>query len=236
MSENIFKKLNSIQTKDGSPTLEIEGLEETYHSRHGAVQESMHVFIKNGLQEVAKQYKSVKILEVGLGTGLNLLLTYLFAKEFNDLSIHYHALEKYPLESKLNESLDFSESIIGNKLLTDVDEIKKAYNTIINSSWNTENKLHHRFIFLKSDDSLLEAELKNYDLVYYDAFGPRAQAEMWEIECFEKITPHVNSGGRLVTYCTQGKFRRSLQKLGWEVAKVPGPPGKREMVVAVKTI
>lgn len=234
MSENKFKQLTSINTKDGSPTLEIEGIEETYHSRHGAVQESMHVFIENGLlNEKIKSFPEIYLLEVGWGTGLNTLLSMLAGRKDN-LKINYHALEKFPLEKKLHSSLDFSMSV--QKYFPEIssDEINSIFQSLIDAQWDEPVVLNDHFSFLKSSVGLLEADLHEYDLIYYDAFGPRAQSEMWESNCFEKISPHIPLGGQLVTYCTQGQFRRNLSACGWKVNKVPGPPGKREMSVAEK--
>lgn len=235
MSENKFKTLTSINTKDGSPTLEIQGVEETYHSRHGAVQESMHVFIENGLKKLLDSYREIKILEVGLGTSLNLLLTSLYLLGRKNIHIHYYALEKYPLDKKLNASLDFAGAV--NNYFPEIEPsyVSDLFKELIYSEWGREIALNENMSFFKDPTGLLEAELKTYDLIYYDAFGPRAQSEMWELNCFQKLTPQVKKGGILVTYCTQGQFRRNLKSLGWEVNKVPGPPGKREMVVAVKT-
>lgn len=232
MSENILKHLTSINTKDGSPTLEIEGREETYHSRHGAVQESMHVFIKNGLAKIAD--KKINILEVGLGTGLNALLTHVYAIENSTIDLYYHAIEAYPLEKSLNKSLDYSKTIQQHFPNLTLDQIKDIYQKIIEAEWNQSNQLNKRFQFEKDQVKLETAQLKKYNLVYYDAFGPKTQGEMWDKSCFEKITPHVSKNGLLVTYCAQGAFRRILASLGWEVKKIPGPPGKREMVIAIK--
>lgn len=232
MSENILKHLTSINTKDGSPTLEIRGSEETYHSRHGAVQESMHVFIRNGLEKMTD--KNISILEVGLGTGLNALLTQIYAQENSNINIYYHALEAYPLEKLLNETLDFSKTVQQHFPKYSTTQIKNYFLKIIQVEWNQSNQLTNNFQLEKDPIKLETAQLKNYNLIYYDAFGPKTQEEMWEKSCFEKITPHVSKDGLLVTYCAQGAFRRNLVSLGWEVNKIPGPPGKREMVVAHK--
>ena len=211
-------------TADGSPTLYVPELDETYHSMHGSVQEARHVFIENGLRFVATESKQVNILEVGFGTGLNALLTALYAKE-NAIHINYVGLEAYPVEEAIWKEINYH---------TDA-EARSLYTKIMAPPFGETISIELNFSLFK-EAKLIQDWVANgpFDLIYYDAFGPRAQAEMWELPIFEKLYSLLNVGGALVTYCAQGQFKRHLKSLGMRVENLPGPPGKREMTRGTK--
>ena len=211
-------------TADGSPTLYVPELDETYHSMHGSVQEARHVFIENGLRFVATESKQVNILEVGFGTGLNALLTALYAKE-NAIRVNYVGLEAFPVEEAIWKEINY---------LTDA-EARTLYTEIMAHPFGETISIDLNFS-LSKEAKLIQDWVANetFDLIYYDAFGPRAQAEMWELPIFEKLYSLLNVGGALVTYCAQGQFKRHLKSFGMRVESLPGPPGKREMTRGVK--
>ncbi len=211
------------KTADGSNTLFVPGLNEFYHSVEGAYRESVHVFINLGLQKVAYS-KNINILEVGFGTGLNGLLSFIEAEK-QSLRVFYDALEPFPLEWDLVSKLNYS-SITA---YPDTEKILEAFHQADLCKWINLNELFKlRKIISKIEDVLLPA--KNYDLVYYDAFGPKAQPEMWKPEVFKKIFQSMKPGGVFVTYCAKGQVRRDLEITGFTVERLPGPPGKREVL------
>ncbi len=211
-------------TADGSPTLYVPELDETYHSMHGSIQEARHVFIENGLRFVATESKQVNILEVGFGTGLNALLTALYAKE-NAIRVNYVGLEAFPVEEAIWKEINY---------LTDA-EARTLYTKIMAHPFGETISIELNFSLFK-EAKLIQDWVANgtFDLIYYDAFGPRAQAEMWELPIFEKLYSLLNVGGALVTYCAQGQFKRHLKSLGMRVENLPGPLGKREMTRGTK--
>lgn len=218
------------QTKDGSNTLFVPELNEHYHSVHGALQESQHVFIKHGLEHVLSSKKDIKILEVGFGTGLNAILTYPFAlakKAF----IQYDTLEKFPLEQEVVNQLQFDKVILN-------PELHDVYLKMHAAPWNEPVDLIPYFSLQKMHETLEEyvAPQSYYDLVYFDAFAPEKQPELWSEEMFVKLYNAIRPGGILVTYCAKGSFKRSLKAAGFEVEALPGPPGKREMTRGIRQI
>ena len=211
-----------IDTNDGSKTIYLEDLDETYHSIHGAVQEAMHVFIENGLKYVASNKKEITIFEMGFGTGLNALLTAIYAYE-NNVEITYVGLEAYPVEWRVVEELDYLSQVQHSK---GAEFLKKIHQV----AWEKHQEIHQNFRLLKKKGRLEDQpEIPAIDLVYYDAFGPRAQAELWNQEHFEYLAKNCQTNAVLVTYCAQGQFKRNLKAAGWQVERLPGPPGKREM-------
>jgi tRNA U34 5-methylaminomethyl-2-thiouridine-forming methyltransferase MnmC len=211
-------------TADGSPTLYVPELDETYHSMHGSVQEAKHVFIENGLHFVTAQSKQVNILEVGFGTGLNALLTAQYAKE-NAINVNYVGLEAYPVEEEIWKKI---------KYLDDRDTLV-LYSQMMALPFGEIKTCHPHFSLSKASAHIQDwTSSEKFDLIYYDAFGPKAQPEMWELAIFEKLFALLNTGGALVTYCAQGQFKRHLKSLGMRVEGLPGPPGKREMTRAIK--
>jgi len=212
-------------TGDGSKTIFLPELNETYHSSNGAVQESRHIFIENGLDLVNKK-GTIRILEVGFGTGLNALLSASWA-EMNNQSIHYTGIEAKPLSPELCFQLDYPRHIGQNT--------EKIYDALIRCDWEMDNQLSTHFSIQKREDKIQDfAAVEHVDLIYFDAFGPRVQAEMWDITILEKMYQFLNAGGALVTYCAQGQFKRDLKTIGFSLESLPGPPGKREMTIATK--
>jgi tRNA U34 5-methylaminomethyl-2-thiouridine-forming methyltransferase MnmC len=212
-------------TGDGSKTIFLPELNETYHSSNGAVQESRHIFIENGLDLVEKQ-GAIRILEVGFGTGLNALLSASWA-ETNNQRIHYIGIEAFPLSLELCFQLDYPRHIGQN--------VEKIYDALIRCDWEIDNQLTPHFSIQKREVKIQDfAAVENVDLIYFDAFGPRVQAEMWDITILEKMFQSLNAGGALVTYCAQGQFKRDLKSVGFILESLPGPPGKREMTRATR--
>jgi tRNA U34 5-methylaminomethyl-2-thiouridine-forming methyltransferase MnmC len=219
--------LNTIKiivTGDGSHSLLNEALDETYHSRHGAVQESLHVFITQGFNYLLKKQKheSISILEVGFGTGLNALLTLSEAIK-NELSVAYTSLETYPLSQELWENLNYPDP---SNMLKELHE----------AEWQKWADISSYFKLLKLEKSLqlVDFEPEQFDLIYFDAFAPNKQPEMWELPVLEKVIKTLKSEGAFITYCAKGQLKRDLKTLGMIVESLPGPPGKREMVRALK--
>lgn len=218
------------QTKDGSNTLYVPELNEHYHSVHGALQESQHVFIKHGLEHMLNLRKDIKILEVGFGTGLNAILTYPFAlaqKAF----IQYDTLEKFPLGIDVVEQLHFDKVILN-------PELQEVFMALHKAPWNEPVDVIPYFTLQKIHETLEEFVVPQayYDLIYFDAFAPEKQPELWSDEMFAKLYKATRPGGVLVTYCAKGSFKRSLRAAGFEVEALPGPPGKREMTRGVKPV
>ena len=212
-------------TGDGSKTIFLPELNETYHSSNGAVQESRHIFIQNGLDLVEKQ-ASIHILEVGFGTGLNALLSASWA-EMNNQRIHYIGIEAFPLRPALCFQLDYPRHIDQNS--------EKIYDELIRCDWERDNQLTIHFSIQKREVKIQDfTAVEPIDLIYFDAFGPRVQAEMWDITILAKMFQSLNVGGALVTYCAQGQFKRDLKSVGFILESLPGPPGKREMTRAIK--
>jgi tRNA U34 5-methylaminomethyl-2-thiouridine-forming methyltransferase MnmC len=210
-----------IQTADGSNSLYVPELDETYHSRHGAVQEAEHVFIKMGLEAHTK--KDLVVLEVGLGTFLNASLAWQAAKS-GDLKLSYFGLEAYPVEPSLLRQISYFEE----------GERQELWQLLLDIEWEKEQMLDENFKLFAHKNTVQAFEGAGFDLVFYDAFGPRAQSEMWEEEVFQSLYEKMNKEGILVTYCAKGQVRRNMQAAGFEVERLPGPPGKREMLRARK--
>ncbi|WP_347157388.1 tRNA (5-methylaminomethyl-2-thiouridine)(34)-methyltransferase MnmD [Pontibacter chitinilyticus] len=218
------------QTKDGSNTLFVPELNEHYHSVHGALQESQHVFIKYGLEHVLQTKKDVKILEVGFGTGLNAILTFPFAQA-KQAFIQYDTLEKYPLAADVVEQLHYERIILN-------PELYEVFLQMHQATWNKPVDLIPYFTLQKIHETLEEfiAPDQYYDLVYFDAFAPDKQPELWAAAIFDKLYKALRPGGVLVTYCAKGSFKRSLKAAGFTVEALPGPPGKREMTRGLKPV
>ncbi len=210
-----------ITTADGSHSLYVSDIDETYHSRHGALQESKYVFIDQGLKHVKRD--CINLLEVGFGTGLNALLTAIYARE-NNIKIVYQSLETLPLKLELMQLIAVENTIgVGNRDL---------FLSLHDAAWNEEVIIDEFFTLKKIQSSLqdFDAGDMRYDLIYYDAFGPRAQPEMWEAALFNKIASFTIENGVFVTYCAKGQVRRDLIAAGFNMSRLPGPPGKREMM------
>ncbi len=221
--------LNLIKTGDGSNSLLNSELDETYHSRHGAIQESIHVFIKNGLKFWFgnNQAKEISILEVGFGTGLNALLTLQESRK-EEKKFHYTTLEAFPVATELIDQLNYAQQL-------DFDSAHQFFQNIHKCEWNAHVVITGNFIFEKRKGKIQEMDLSNsfHDIIYFDAFAPAKQPEMWELPVLEKAVRSLKPNGIFVTYCAQGQLKRNLKSLGLSVESLPGPPGKREMVRAI---
>ena len=222
-----MSSLKIITTHDGSHSLLNEQLNETYHSVHGALQESKHVFIQHGLDFASKNLgkSTINILEVGFGTGLNALLS-LQRAIANDLTIQYTTLEAFPVEESIWSKLNYVESA----------RVKEQFEKLHWVEWNESENIALNFILKKLHTTLQQVvlEINHYDLIYFDAFAPNKQPEMWELPMLRKIAEVMKPGGLFVTFCAKGQLKRDLRSVGLTVETLPGPPGKREMVRAIK--
>ncbi len=211
-------------TEDGSHTLYVPALDEHYHSHFGALTESKHIFINSGLASLKND--KVSILEVGFGTGLNALLSAMYAED-NQVTIHYVTLEKYPVDPSLLFQLNYP-AITGTTG-------RGLYQAIHDAEWEKPVKLTPWFTLEKRLTDLTSMKVEGlFDLVYFDAFGPGKQPEMWSREVMQKIADVTRPGSVFVTYSAKGELKRILRALGFEVALLPGPPGKRVITRAVK--
>ena len=211
-------------TEDGSHTIFVKGLEEPFHSSHGAIQESMHVFIKQGLLTVNQT--SLNILELGFGTGLNAILSLKEALR-HKLKIYYHAVEKYPLKESEFNLLNYEKLIEGLPL--------GILQRMHSCPWEEAVRISDGFTLYKEKADFRSMQLPaHFNLVYYDAFSPDKQPELWTSEVIGLVGQAADPGSILVTYSSKGAVRRSLSSCGFDVNKVAGPPGKREMIRAVK--
>ena len=207
-------------TNDGSATLYVKELDEHYHSVKGALTESEHIF-----RDCAFLYRSngeqVRILEIGFGTGLNAVVTAMVAN--SEHPVHYISIEKYPVDSDTLSQLKYGE-IVNEKL----------YNDIINAEWNREVEITPFFTLEKIEgDYLIDNLPSNIDVIYFDAFAPEKQPEMWSREAFERLYATANPNAVLTTYCSKGVIRRMLSDIGFKVERIAGPPnGKREILRA----
>jgi len=223
------KSIKLVTTADGSNSLFVPELNEQYHSYHGARQESEHVFIKNGLIYKYDEHfianNKIKILEIGFGTGLNGYLTYLQSLKLKVL-IEYVGIEVNPLPINIIKELNYAE-LLGTE--------RELFLKMHECEWEKYQTISENFSLkkqcIKVQDIIFD---EKFDIIYYDAFGPRAQAEMWQFEIFLKLFDALNSGGILVTYCAKGEVKRLLKSVGFVVENIPGPPGKREMTRAHK--
>ncbi len=217
--------LEIIQTADGSHSLFNAELNETYHSRHGARQESDYVFIRQGLQYVLdKTQQPITVLEVGFGTGLNALLTWT-AAELLHRKINYLTLETFPLPATVWKQLNYGNT----------PEEEKKFAAIHEAGWNEWATLSEIFSLHKKQEAIQQASVPpaSIDLIYFDAFAPDKQPGMWTLEVFEKVFGWLKPEGALVTYCAKGQVKRDLRAAGFEVQTLSGPPGKREMIRAM---
>ena len=214
-----------VITGDGSHTLYVSELDEHYHSIHGAIQESDHVFIINGLDYCKAD--QVCIFETGFGTGLNAFLSAIYSVTHNK-KIFYTSIEKYPLSESIINSLNYKEFV----------EERYAYlfEKIHSCRWDLKQDILPGFTLLKIKGDLLTSSLKgHYDTIFFDAFGPEKQPDMWTDEVLGKISEITAPGGILVTYCVKGSVQRSLKKSGFNISLLPGPPGKRFVLRGIKS-
>ncbi|MFK7904917.1 MAG: tRNA (5-methylaminomethyl-2-thiouridine)(34)-methyltransferase MnmD, partial [Chitinophagales bacterium] len=210
----------------------VPELNETYHSKHGAIQESNHIFIEAGLKDLQRKESltnPLHILEIGFGTGLNAFLTHLAASNF---AVNYSSLEAYPLNKEITSALNYSD------ILAVSEPDKKIFEVMHESAWNEVIEVRPNFHLTKLHQKLEEAVLppNHFHLVYYDAFAPEVQPELWTEEVFAKIYAAMQENGVLTTYCAKGVVKRALKKVGFEGGGLPGPPGKREITKATKVL
>ncbi|WP_010521758.1 tRNA (5-methylaminomethyl-2-thiouridine)(34)-methyltransferase MnmD [Aquimarina agarivorans] len=223
-------KRELFKTADGSMSIHLPDINEQYHSKHGALQEAQHVFIKMGLEHFYNISKpnAVAILEIGFGTGLNCLLTYMKSKALN-LKINYTGVEAYPVTTNEWKAMDYG------KLIDQEQEASLIFNKIHEVLWGKEEAIINSFS-LKKEEKKFEHIDDNaqYNLIYFDAFGARVQPELWTEVIFEKMFMALKPKGVLVTYAAKGSVRRAMQSVGFSVERLEGPPGKREMLRATK--
>lgn len=220
---------NIIKTADGSTTIYLPELQETYHSKHGAIQEANHVFIKTGLQYWIEQHqkKSINILEIGFGTGLNCFMT-LLENEKLQTTINYVGIEAYPITPDEVLQLNYIDGLKATKNKSNFEEIHQTL-------WNQQYSLTPHFNLTKRLDKIENLTDNNtFDLIYFDAFGAQAQPELWTEIIFKKMFNALKKNGILVTYAAKGSVRRAMQTVGFHTERLPGPPGKREMLRATK--
>lgn len=217
------------ETSDKSFTLIHPVYNQTYHSINGALTESVCVFISAGLNYlVEKNNYKINILELGLGSGLNAALTLMFAQQNPSTTVNYYSLEPYPISTEIAEKLEYW------KILDGVNS-KSNFLKIHSSPFDQQNQITEFFTLEKSRTNFLEYHSKEqYNLVYFDAFSPQAQPELWTIEAFTRLNSLMITGGIMVTYCAKGEVKRNLKQCGFLVESLPGPPGKREMIRATK--
>ena len=217
-------------TADGSPTFYMRALDEFYHSRHGAVQESNYVFIEKGLahwRSLNPTAPSCSIFEMGMGTGLNVLLA-LKASLSQNISTVMTTIEAFPLSADLVLKEDFSAFFSPEEL--------PLFKTIHESEWEEMIPIQEDFQLKKVNTKLEDFSFdSSYDVIFYDAFGARTQPELWEDEVFFRLAEQLRPGGVFVTYSAKGSMRRALEKMGLAVERLAGPPGKREMIRAIRT-
>ena len=213
-------------TEDGSHTFYLPDMDENYHSTHGAIQESKHIFIEAGLKRINKS--DITIFEVGFGTGLNALLTLLEAEKLK-ININYFGIEKYPLSDAEYSNLNYAGLLGAN--------CQKAFLELHSSAWETNQIIAPNFQLTKLQEDITTftfEQMPFFDLVYFDAFAPNKQEGVWEKKIFRKIYERCNDEAILVTYCAKGSVRRDLQDVGFTVERIPGPPGKKEMLRGIK--
>ena len=211
-------------TKDKSNTIYSYNFDDIYHSKHGSINEAYHVFIKNGLLSDSKKKK--EILEIGFGSGLNAMLT-LIEAEKKLMKVNYHAVELYPLKKNILDKLNFCSLI---------DVNSKIFGKL-HQNWNKSLKINNYFTITKYHTSVETYMSRNikYDIIYFDAFSPSKQSEIWEENILKKMYDLLKKDGFLVTYCAKGIIKRRMKKIGFNLLTLDGPPGKREMIKAKKS-
>ncbi len=212
-----------IETKDGSHTLFSPQFDEIYHSRNGAIAESQHIFIRNGLE--ACQKSEINVFELGFGTGLNALLSWIYA-EAKNIRINYHSIELYPVSQEIISRVNYPD-LIGHK---------EKFQQIHDAHWDESIILSSYFSLHKIKASVLDMQftMSGIDVIFFDAFSPEKQPEMWTTDVFAKMFDILAPNGILVTYCSKSYVRKNMQQAGFEIAKLPGPHGKRDMVRALR--
>lgn len=226
-----MKEIKVITTGDGSNSLYVPHLDETYHSSFGAITESEHIFIAAGLdyfRRLNPELGFVNIFELGFGSGLNALLSYRYAFR-NQISLKYTSIERDPLPTKFALALNYPEQV-------EIEWSRKVFTALHECSWDREVQIETFFILEKIHCAIeqFEGQRNQADVIYYDAFAPGVQPAVWSQDILAEMFAMMKPGGLLVTYCAQGQFRRDLKAVGFVVEKLPGPPGKKEIVRAIK--
>ena len=214
-------------TKDGSHTIVSDKFGELYHSHNGSFQEANHIFIQHGIAN--KKEKEIVVFEMGFGSGLNAILSYFFAKE-NNLKVNYITIEAFPLKNETVQKLNYNDFIKEK-------DFELIFNKLHQVSWNEKHQISNFFDFYKINKKIEDIEVDNMrkvDIIYYDAFAPNTQANLWEKEVLTKMYKLLKPKGFLITYCAKGIFKRTLKKIGFKVEALPGPIGKREITRAFK--
>lgn len=218
-------KREIIQTLDGSTTIHLEEWNESYHSKHGAIQEAKHVFIKNGLSLFKN--KSVSILEIGFGTGLNSFISFLEAQKMEQI-INYVGVEAYPIAPEEVILMNYVDELNAKDQLAVFEKMHQC-------NWGEKTILSDDFTLTKRKQFFQDIDdVAQFDLIYFDAFGYRVQPELWSTAIFQKMYDALKENGVLVTYAARGVVKRSMIEVGFRVEKLEGPPGKREMFRAFK--
>ncbi len=218
-------KREIIITSDGSNTIYIPEWNESYHSKNGAIQEAYHVFINAGFSLINKQ--TINILEIGFGTGLNAFITYLEAKKLNK-NINYVGVEAYPVSQDEIQSLNYVEEL-------NAKSEESIFNLMHILDWDLENEISSNFKLTKRKQLFQEInDVERFDLIYFDAFGFTLQPELWSEEIFQAMYNSLLKNGVIVTYACRGSIKRAMLKAGFKVEKLPGAPGKREMLRGIK--
>jgi tRNA U34 5-methylaminomethyl-2-thiouridine-forming methyltransferase MnmC len=218
-------KREILQTSDGSTTIHLPDWDECYHSKHGAIQEAKHVFIKNGLSLFPN--KSIAILEIGFGTGLNAFITFLESKSLNQI-IEYVGVEGYPVAPDEVLAMNYVSEL-------NAENEQAIFEKMHESNWEEKTVFSSHFSFTKRKQFFDDiSDVDQFDLIYFDAFGYRVQPELWSTTIFDKMYKALKSKGILVTYAARGVVKRSMIEAGFTVEKLAGPPGKREMFRARK--
>ena len=223
----MYKNIQLIETEDGSHTLYVPELDEHYHSIHGAVQESMHVFIDAGFRYLKINSEKINILEIGFGTGLNALLTFM-ESEKNDQEIYYTSIEAFSLKEEIYLKINYP-------VLFQDKNISTAFLKMHRVGWGKFENITEKFALKKIHQKIEDIILpeNKFDLVYFDAFSPDVQPELWVEEIFIKIADSMKKNGILTTYSAKGKVKRALKASGFAIESIPGPPGKREITRAI---
>ncbi|KQB39504.1 tRNA (5-methylaminomethyl-2-thiouridine)(34)-methyltransferase MnmD [Flavobacterium aquidurense] len=220
-------KREIIKTLDGSTTIHLQEWDECYHSKHGAIQEAKHVFIKNGLSLF--ENNPVSILEIGFGTGLNAFITFLESNQKNQ-KIDYVGVEAYPVEAAEVLEMNYVSEL-------EALEFENIFEKMHKCEWDKKIEICNAFSLTKRKQFFDEInDFEIFDLIYFDAFGYRVQPELWSTEIFQKMYNSLKPNGVLVTYAARGVVKRSMIEVGFTVEKLAGPPGKREMFRAFKKV
>ena len=220
-----------IITADGSHSVEIPDMQVAYHSKYGAIQESLHVFIEAGLRESVRSERQdpLRILEIGLGTGLNVLLTMIESRKIRE-RISYTAIEPFPLTDTEFRQLNYCMQL-------EKQELQPLFEELHSCEWEKDIQIIPGFTVHKIMAGLVNFSTNQFfNLIYFDAFAPGAQPELWTKEIFEKLFSMMAFNGILVTYCSKGEVRRAMLAAGFSVEKLAGPRGKREMIRARKLL